>query len=340
MHELSSTEQKHSSIEKEAYAIVEALRKWKHSLIGKHFNLVTDQRSVSFMFDLKHPSKIKNDKIQRWRLELAPYEFTTIYRPGNLNCAPDTFSKATAASISLLSLKSLDQLHKALCHPGITRMFHYVKIKNLSFSFDDVKNVVKACTDCSEVKIKFLKPKDNFNLIKATKPFERISLDFKGPLPTTSGNKYMLVIIDEYLRLPFVYACKNLKASTIIEKLTDLFCMFGLPSYVHTDQGTNFMFYKFKSWLHSLGVPTSRTTRYNPRGNGQVERYNGIIWKTIVLALRVKRLSLTHWEYVLPNVLHSIRSLLCTATNCTPYVTYVCFPMIENHTMVYRCHHG
>ena len=234
---LSSTEQKHSSVEKEAYAIVEALRKWKHLLIGKHFNLVTDQRSVSFMLDLKHPSKIKNDKIQQWRLELAPYDFTTIYRPANLYCAPDTFSRAAAASISLPSLKTLDELAKALCHSGITRLFHYLKIKNLSFSFDDVKNVVKACTDCSEVKVKFLKPKDNFNLIKATKPFERISLDFKGPLPTTSGNKYMLVIVDEYSHFSFVYACKNLKASTILENLTDLFCMFGLPSYVHTDQG-------------------------------------------------------------------------------------------------------
>ena len=231
----------------------------------------------------------------------------------------DQVTRAAEASISLPSLKTLDELHKALCHPGITTLFHYVKIKNLPFSFDDVKNVVKACTDCSEVKVKFLKPKDNLNLIKATKPFERISLDFKGPLPTTSGNKYMLVIIDEYSRFPFVYACENLKASTIIEKLNDLFCMFGLPSNVHTDQGTNFMSYEFKSWLHSLGDPTSRTTRYNPRGNGQVERYNGIIWKTIVLALRAQKLSLTHWEYVLPIVLHSIRSLLCTTTNCTPH---------------------
>ena len=183
------------------------------------------------MLDLKHPSKIKNDKIQRWRLELAPYDFTTKDRPGNLNCAPDAFSRAAAASISLPSLKTLDELDKALCHPGITKLFHYVKIKNLPFSFDDVKDVVKACTDCSEVKITFLKPKGNFNLIRATKPFERISLDFKEPLPTTSGNKYMLVIIDKYSRFSFVYACKNLKASTIIEKLTDLFCMFGLPSY-------------------------------------------------------------------------------------------------------------
>ena len=72
---LSSTEQKHFSVEKEAYAIIEALRKWKHLLIGKHFNLVTDQCSISFMLDLKHPSKIKNNKIQRWRFELAPYDF-------------------------------------------------------------------------------------------------------------------------------------------------------------------------------------------------------------------------------------------------------------------------
>ena len=268
---LSSTEQKHSSIEKEAYAIVEALRKWKH------FKLITDQCSVSFMLDLKHPSKIKNNKIQRWGLELAPYDFTTIYRPGNLNCAPNIFSRAAAASISLPSLKSLDELHKTLCDPGITRLFHYVKIKNLLFSFGDVKNVKKACTDCNEVKVKFLKPKDNFNLIKATKSFERISLDFKGPLPTTSGNKYMLVIIDKYSRFPFVYACKNLKASTFIEILTDLFCIFGLLSYVHTDQGTNFMSHDYKSWLHSLDVPTSRTNRYNPRGNEEVERFNGII---------------------------------------------------------------
>ena len=48
---LSPSEKNHSSVEKEAYAIVEALRKWRHYLIGRHFRLVTDQKSVSFMFD-------------------------------------------------------------------------------------------------------------------------------------------------------------------------------------------------------------------------------------------------------------------------------------------------
>ena len=68
---LSPSEQRHSAVEKEAYAVVEALRKWRYLLIGKHFTLVTDQKSVSFMLDARHANKIKNDKIARWQLELT-----------------------------------------------------------------------------------------------------------------------------------------------------------------------------------------------------------------------------------------------------------------------------
>ena len=50
-----------------------------------------------------------------------------------------------------------------------------------------------------------------------------------------------------------------------------------------------------------------------------MERYNGIVWKSISLALKSRKLPLSAWENVLPDALHSIRSLLCTATNCTPH---------------------
>ena len=89
---LSTSEQRHSAVEKEAYAVVEALRKWKHLVLGKYFILITDQRSVSFMLDMRHTSKIKNDKILRWRLELAAFDITIIYRSGKLNFAPHTYA--------------------------------------------------------------------------------------------------------------------------------------------------------------------------------------------------------------------------------------------------------
>ena len=76
---LTSTEKHHSAIEKEACAIVEALRKWRHFLISSHLKLVTDQRSVAFMFDNSRRSKIKNDKIQRWRTELSCFHSDISY---------------------------------------------------------------------------------------------------------------------------------------------------------------------------------------------------------------------------------------------------------------------
>ena len=52
---------KHLPFEKEACAIIESVRHWRHLVTGKHFRLMTDQKSVLFMFDQHTKSKIKND---------------------------------------------------------------------------------------------------------------------------------------------------------------------------------------------------------------------------------------------------------------------------------------
>ena len=50
---LNSPKLKHSAVEKKAAAVVEAVRKWKHYLTGKHSKLITDQKSVAYMFNTK-----------------------------------------------------------------------------------------------------------------------------------------------------------------------------------------------------------------------------------------------------------------------------------------------
>ena len=83
---------------------------------------------------------------------------------------------------------------------------------------------------------------------------------------------------------------------------------------------------ELKTFLTNLGISTSRTTPYHPQGNSQCERYNGIIWCTVTLALESKGLSNRLWEAVLPDALHSIRSLLCTGTNETPHGRLFSYP--------------
>ena len=69
-----------------------------------------------------------------------------------------------------------------------------------------------------------------------------------------------------------------------------------------------------------MGINLSTTTPYHPQGNGQPERFNGNIWKTVRLLLHSHNLDISNWEEMLPIALHSIRSLLNTSTNCTPHV--------------------
>ena len=57
-----------------------------------------------------------------------------------------------------------------------------------------------------------------------------------------------------------------------------------------------------------------------------MERYNGIIRRNIKLALCTNNLPIQQWEKVLPDALHSIQSLLSTATNTTPHDRFFNFP--------------
>ena len=101
-------------------------------------------------------------------------------------------------------------------------MIHFVKTKNLPYSVKDVRKMIAACRVCSEVKPRFHKP-PGVSLVKATQPFERLSLDFKGPLPSSSKNKYILMVIDEISRSPFAFPCANMESKSVIQCLTNLF---------------------------------------------------------------------------------------------------------------------
>ena len=318
---LSATECRYPAVEKEALAIIEAVRKWNHLLSRQPFILITDQKSVSFMFDNRKRSKIKNSKIQSWRLELAEFSYAIQYREGKDNVVPDSFTRAHCAAVS----KSLEEIHAQLCHPGVTRLLHFVKAKNLPFSTQDVRDVCSNCRICAELKPKFYQSQ-NSKLVKATRPMERLSIDFKGPLPSSSRNKYFLTVVDEYSRFPFAIPCPNVATETVIKCLEVLFSLCGMPEFIHSDRGSYFMSEELINYLRSRGIASSRSTPYHPTGNSQVERYNGIVWKSVRLALTSVKLPVEQWERVLPDALHSIRSLLSTATNTTPHDRFFNFP--------------
>ena len=150
----------------------------------------------------------------RWRMELSCYDFYIVYRPGQENILPDVLSR-TYCSVTNSDGLTLYTLHDALCHPGVTRLFHFVRSKNLPYSVEEVRQVTRSCRICAECKPRFHNLAKT-QLVKATRPFERLNLDFKGPLPSTDRNHYFLNIVDEYSRFPFVFPCSNVTTATVI----------------------------------------------------------------------------------------------------------------------------
>ena len=134
-----------------------------------------------------------------------------------------------------MSSNNLDEIHIEFCHPGVTRMLHFVKSKNLPYSTEEVKKVCSVRRRCAELKPQFYRPKHPGNLIKATQPMGRLCIVFKSPLPTATHNAYILTVVDEYPRFPFAFSCPKMQSSTVIMCLNQLFTLCSMPNYIHSD---------------------------------------------------------------------------------------------------------
>jgi len=280
----------------------------------------TDQKSVSFLFS-PNKSRIKNDKILRWRLELSNYKYDICYRKGSENVLADTLSRVAAITSSK---HHLIDLHNALAHPGVTRFWEYIQRHHLPFSLEEVRETSKNCRTCLECKPIFFKPPKTTKLIKAMQPFERLGIDIIGPKQlSASKNRFILTVVDEYSRFPFAFPLKTITSEAVIGCLRQLFSIFGIPGFIHTDRGSQFLSNEFEEFCHSSNISHSRTTPYHPNGNEQTERYNGTIWKAVTCLLHARNLSQCQWDVVLPESLAAVRSLLCTATGETPHSRFL-----------------
>ena len=182
-----------------------------------------------------------------------------------------SLSRTYCASLSCPS----SVLVEKLCHPGVSRHLHFVQSRNLPFSTEFVEKTCTSCRICAKLKPQFYRPAEGTR-IKATGPMQRIIIDFKGPLPTATRNRYLLVIVDEFSRFPFLYAYTNMQTSTVINCLELLFSMRGMLDYIHSDRGRTFISQELKGHLQKEVAP-SKSTHYNPQGNGQAERYVGVV---------------------------------------------------------------
>ena len=172
--------------------------------------------------------------------------------------------------------------------------------------YDEVKQYVNSCHQC-QIFSSIPRTPPASNQIKVQELFERFALDFVGPLPTSEkGNKYLIVGIEYYTNWPVAKAVPSANAASVVKFLyEDIFCNFGPPKEILTDNGSHFLNSGVKQFVDLVKVRHKFTAPYRPQTNGKVEKFNGTLVKGLRKLVNQER---RNWDEFVSTVLYSYRT--------------------------------
>ena len=111
--------------------------------------------------------------------------------------------------------------------------------------------------------------------LRAERPNHVWSYDFVEDR-THEGRKYrMLNVVDE-----FTHEClairvnRKLKAVDVIDVLSDLFILRGVPGHIRSDNGAEFIAKVVQEWIAAVGAKTAYIAPGSPWENGFIESFN------------------------------------------------------------------
>ena len=96
-----------SIYEKELMAIVFAILKWKHYLLGRRFKVKTDQQNLTHLLEQR---EVHGD-YQKRLMKLMGFDFAIEYNSGKNNLVVDALARVTHNGIELGALLSSQGIH-------------------------------------------------------------------------------------------------------------------------------------------------------------------------------------------------------------------------------------
>jgi transposase InsO family protein len=111
-----------------------------------------------------------------------------------------------------------------------------------------------------------------------------------------------LNIIDEYGRECLAIRVKRkLNSINVIDVLTDLFIMRGVPGYIRSDNGPEFIAEAVRNWIGAVGAKTAYIVPGSPWENGYIESFNArfrdeLLNGEVFYSLREAQILIEQWR--------------------------------------------
>ncbi len=149
-------------------------------------------------------------------------------------------------------------------------------------------------------------------------PFERVYIDCAGPFTRSkSGAKYYVAVVDAATRWLIMAPLSEIKADKVVSFfLREVVLKFGIPWYIHSDNGSEFKNNLFKEMVDKLNSTHKFSTSYHPQSQGYVERVNGTVKKIIRKYVDNDQ---RNWSDVIPYVQFAYNCTMNSTTKFSPY---------------------
>ena len=105
------------------------------------------------------------------------------------------------------------------------------------------------------------------------RPFDKIAIDLVTECEIwTSGNKYILTIIDHLTGWPEAFPIPDKSADTIVSTFINKYLSVHMcPRYILSDNGNEFENNLMDQVLKQLGIERIFSAHYHPQSNGKLE---------------------------------------------------------------------
>ena len=205
------------------------------------------------------------------------------------------------------------------CHPGVR---HTLALLCRHFWWSSVRRNVEfvaACPVCARAKVNSQHPQGLLQALPVPHhPWSHIALDFVTGLPESQSHTIVLTMVDRFSKAAHFVPLTKLSSSkeTAQVLVQHVFCLHGLPLEVTSDRGPQFTSAFWRAFCDLVGVKPQLSSGFHPQTNGQTERLNQELEKSLHCLMEG---SPNSWVASLPWVEYAYNSLPVSSTGMSPF---------------------